>query len=629
MLRCATAAFFVLACDSGGGDRQPPTPPQTFAIELPREAASDALEYTVKLNEPDVHYAEVQVLVPVDRDQIELMMAVWTPGSYVVQEYARHVENVLASTMDGDALTVQKVSKNRWRIATRSEQRIAVRYQVYCRELTVRTNFVDDSMAILNGAPTFLTLAHDRDRPHDVRIVVPESWNVVTSLRRHPSGGEHRYLARDYDELVDSPIAIGTPALHEFTAGGRPHTLANFGEDRLWDGDRSAADLERVVRATQTFWQDVPYDRYVFMNLIAEGRGGLEHRASTVMMTHSFATRNEDDYLDWLGLASHEFFHLWNVKRLRPAELGPFDYESENYTTSLWIVEGLTSYYDDLLLVRAGLMEIDEYLERLSAQIEAVQRAPGRFVQPLSRASFDAWIKYYRPDENSENSSVSYYKKGAIVGFLLDAAIRMDTHLERSLDDVMRLAYTRFSAEQGYTEAEFRALIDEVATEELAPFLARAVDGTDELDYTEALELYGLRFETIEEDEVPHAQLGAAVENDRGRLVVVAVPRDTPAHAAGLNVGDEILAIDGRRVEETDLDEHLRYYRPEDDATLLISRRRRIRELPIRFGGSVAEPTWKLERVERPTMAQRRAFAAWLAVPEEDPGAPAGSAIDD
>jgi predicted metalloprotease with PDZ domain len=616
------------ACDSSDADREPQSPPQTFAIELPREATSDALEYTIRLNQPDVHYIEVQVLVPVDRDQVELMMAVWTPGSYVVQEYARHVENVLASTMEGDALAVQKISKNRWRITTRSEQRIAVRYQVYCRELTVRTNFVDDSMAILNGAPTFLTLAHDRDRPHDVRIVVPEGWRVVTPLRPHPSGGDDRYLARDYDELVDSPISIGTPALHEFTAGGKQHVLANFGEDRLWDGPRSAADLERVVRTAQAFWRDVPYERYVFMNLIAEGRGGLEHRNSTLMMTHSFATRNEDDYLDWLGLASHEFFHLWNVKRLRPAELGPFDYESENYTTSLWIVEGLTSYYDDLLLVRAGLMEIDEYLERLSAQIQSVQRAPGRFVQPLSRASFDAWIKYYRPDENSENSSVSYYRKGAIVGFLLDAAIRSRTHLARGLDDVMRLAYTRFSADRGYTEAEFRSLIDEVAGGELAPFLARTVDGTEELEYDEALELYGLRFESQHADEPPHAQLGAEVENRDGRLIVTAVPRDTPAHTAGLNVGDEILAIDGRRVEETDLEEHLRYYRPEDDATLLISRRRRIRELPIRFGGSAAAPTWKLERVERPTMAQRRAFASWLEVPERDEGAPAGTIED-
>lgn len=584
----------------------------------PRAPEGEAIEYTLRFPAPHTHYVEVEVIYPTGgAEAIELSMAVWTPGSYLVREYARHLEQVRAATLDGAALAVDKSRKNRWKVTTGGASRVAVRYRVYAREMSVRTNFVDAEMAILNGAPLFLTLVDGERRAHDVKIELPEAWkHSVTGLPVHPSGDAHHYLAPDYDILVDSPIVLGNPTLYEFDVQGVPHVLANFGEGGVWDGKRSAEDVEKLAAVQAEFWGTVPYERYVFFNIIGTGGGGLEHLSSTLMMTRRWMTRKREHYLRWLGLVSHEFFHTWNVKRLRPVELGPFDYEHELHTESLWVAEGITSYYDDLLLERAGLMKKDEYLEALSGQIEAVQSSPGRKVQSLSQASYDAWIKYYRSDENSKNSSISYYQKGAVVAFLIDVEIRRATHGARSLDDAMRLAYERHSGAAGFTPAQFRAAVDEVAGVSLSELFDKAVDGTEELDYGPALEYFGLQFkknnkdkddEDDDEDDEP-GWLGAETEGDR-RITVRRVLRETPAYGAGLNVGDEIIAIDDYRVRS--LGDHLERYRPDDEVTLLVARRGHLLELPVVLGKK-PDKSWKLEVASKATPAQRRRVRAWL-----------------
>ena len=387
----------------------------------------------------------------------------------------------------------------------------------------------------------------------------------------------------------------------------------------MWDGARSAADVEKIARAHQRFWGVVPYDRYDFLNVLGQGRGGLEHKYSTLMMGNVFASRDAEAYRGWLGLVSHEFFHTWNVKRLRPEALGPFDYENETYTHSLWIAEGITSYYDDLLLRRAGLMDRETYLETLSKNIERVQTTPGRLVQPLAMASFDAWIKYYRWDENSNNTAISYYRKGSLVAMLLDAKIQRMSGGQKSLDDLMRLAYERFSGERGFQTDEFRALASEVAGGSLTEFFAATVDRTDELDFSEALAWYGLRFKAVEADDNADSEdadaldhepafLGASVGDD---AVVQEVRRETPAFAAGLNVDDEIVAIGEHRVTGGQLDERLTRYRPGDEVELLISRRGRLRRLTVTFG---EKPThsFALELLPAPTAQQRGRLTRWL-----------------
>jgi len=578
------------------------------------QSAPEPIRYTLSFPAPQTHYVEVTATVPTGRQPVvELMMAVWTPGSYLVREYERNVEALTASGADGRALDVDKSRKNRWHIATGGAVAITVKYRVYCREMSVRTNWVEADFALLNGAPTFITLADLAPRPHEIIINPAAGWKRSVTALPALNGGDHRYRAPDYDTLVDSPIVVGNPAVYDFEVDGKKHSLVNVGEGGVFDGARAARDLELIVKEDRRLWGFLPYDRYVFFNMITESGGGLEHKNSTVLMTNRWATRTRRAYLSWLQLASHEYFHAWNIKRLRPAELGPFDYDNENITRSLWIAEGFTDYYADLQVLRAGLQTREEYLDDLSSTIELLQTTPGRLVQSAEMASFDAWIKYYRPDENSNNTSVSYYTKGTVIAFLLDATIRKATNGAKSLDDVMRLAYEKFSGPKGYTPEQFRGVIDQVAGRSVQGFWESAVEGTSELDYTEALDALGLRFRSAapQNGRASKPWLGMTTRNDNGRLVITQVQRGSPADTGGLNVDDEILAIDDFRVRADRLDNRLEQYKTGDKVSVLVARREQLVHIPITFG---AEPqkAWRLEVNPNATEAQRRLLDGWL-----------------
>ncbi len=593
--------------------------------------AAEPVRYSLRFPAPQTHYVEVEADVPTDGlPQVELMMPVWSPGSYLVREYARHVEALAARTPDGRALSVEKSRKNRWRVHTDGAARVVVTYRVYGREMGVQTNWVDRSFALINGAATFLTPVEGGPRSHEVTLTLPAGWpRSFCGLPAAPDGLPHRYVAPDYDTLVDSPIYAGDPAVYEFEVDGKPHHLVVEGEGGVWDGPKAARDVEAVVRAQRAFWGSLPYDRYVFFNLLTETGGGLEHRNSTVLMASRWATRRRADYLGWLRLVSHEFFHTWNVKRLRPVELGPFDYEAEAVTKSLWVAEGLTSYYGDLLVRRAGLCTAEEYFagdvpptggdgDKPKGDVERLQETPGRAVQPLESASADAWIKHYRRDENTPNTAVSYYTKGAVVGFLLDAEIRRATKGARSLDDVMRLAYERYSGERGYTPAQFRSLANEVAGTDLSGFFRRSLETTEELDYGEALRWYGLRFaaadgdkERDKEKKPPKAWLGLETKPEGGRLTVSVVKRGTPGYEAGFNVGDEVLAVGEDRVLAEQWSKRMEQYRPDERASVLVARRGRLLRLEAVFGREPA-PQWKLQTDPAASEEQRTHRRAWL-----------------
>ena len=579
------------------------------------QSAPEPIRYTLSFPAPQTHYVEVTAMVPTGRRaDVDLMMAVWTPGSYLVREYARNVEAVAASGPDGSPLNVDKSKKNHWRIATGGAPTITLTYRVYSREMSVRTNWVETDFALLNGAPTFITLADLSPRPHEVILNPASGWKRSITALPAMDGGDHRYRAPDYDTLVDSPIVIGNPAVYDFEVDGKKHSLVNVGEAGVFDGARAAKDLETIVKEDRRLWGFLPYDRYVFFNMITESGGGLEHKNSTVLMTNRWSTRTRRAYLAWLDLASHEYFHAWNVKRLRPAELGPFDYENENITRSLWIAEGFTDYYADLQVLRAGLQTRDEYLEDLSSTIELLQTTPGRLVQSAEMASFDAWIKYYRPDENSNNTTISYYTKGTVIAFLLDAKIRKATNGTKSLDDVMRTAYQKFSGPKGYTPEEFRAVAEQVAGTSLKVFWDTAVESTSELDYPETLDTFGLRFKPAlppPADRPAKPWLGISTRIDNGRLLVAQVQRDSPADVAGLNVDDEILAIDDFRVRADRLDNRLEQYQRGDKVTFLVARREQLVRIPVTFGVEPAKG-WRLELNPAATDTQRRQLDAWL-----------------
>ncbi|MBI3927054.1 MAG: M61 family metallopeptidase [Armatimonadetes bacterium] len=581
-------------------------------------AASQTLpiRHTLRFPSPQTHYAEVESVFPAEgRSALLLSMPVWTPGSYLVREFSRNVEDFRAEGSAGAALGVEKVRKNQWRVETGGYPEVVVRYRLYCRELSVRTNWVDDRFALLNGAPTFFRILEDVSRPHQVRLELPPAWHSsFTALEPHPGGEPHHYRATDYDELVDSPVLAGNPAVHRFEVAGVPHLLVNQGGEGLWDSRKAARDVQKIVETERLLWGHLPYPRYLFFNLVTEGGGGLEHQNSTVLMTSRWTQRNPKEYRKWLGLVAHEFFHTWNAKRLRPHNLDPFDYENEVYTPSLWVVEGITSYYDDLLVRRAGLLDDDQYLEQLSQSIERVQTSPGRKVQALTQASFDAWIKLYRPDENSANTSVSYYSKGAVVAFLLDCEMRRRSGGKTNLDDVLRLAYQRYSADTGYRDQEFRQLIVGLAGPDMVPWLERYLDTTAELDYGPALNYYGLRFEPPEEpdeDEPEPGWLGLSTREEKGRLVVTEVKRETPAHQVGFQVDDEIVGLDGYRVLAAEWEDRLKRYPPGTAVKVVLARRGELRDLSLTLGQKPRE-TWKLEPDPGASQEQKGRLGDWL-----------------
>jgi len=559
-------------------------------VSLGAAQAPVAINYIVRISAAQNHYVEVEARIPTaTQPRVELMMAVWTP--YVIREYGKNLEALAARTADGRPLVIEKSRKNRWHIETAGADPILVSYRVYCHVMGVQDNWVDDEFALLNGAPTYLTLADHAARPHDVQLILPPTWKTSATGMPPVPGTPHHYRAPDYETLVDSPIVAGNPAMHEFTVEGKPHYLVDVGEDGVFDGDRAAEDLARIVRDDARLWGGLPYDKYLFLNMLTGGGGGMEHSNSTALMSDRWSTRTRRSYLRWLELASHEFFHAWNVKRLRPAELTPGEYETEPYTTSLGIAEGFTSYYAPLMVHRAGLSTEEELLATLSNTIRELQTTPGRLVQSLSLSSFDTWIKFYHPDENSGNTAISYYTKGAVAGFLLDARVRSATHGAKSLDDVMRLALARNSP-GGYTPAAFRAVASEVAGTDLSGWFARVFDSTAELEYHEALDWFGLRF--AGESSNQRAWLGADTKVEEGRLIVTRIPRGTPAYEAGLDTGDEIAGFADFRVRPADWDRQLANYRPGDRLPLLLARRGRLIRVTVTLGREPAL-AWTLE----------------------------------
>jgi predicted metalloprotease with PDZ domain len=585
---------------------------------------SIAHRYTVRFPAPATHYVEVEASFSIDGESpLELFMAVWTPGSYLVREYARNVENLAVFDATGAPVAVRKTRKNRWLAETQGSTAATVRYRVYCRELSVRTNWVDGRFALLQGAATFVSVPGQLDRINEVTLVLPPHWTAAFSGLPSTIGTAGcTFTARDYETLVDSPILAGNPAVYEFSVDGKKHYLVNEGEDGLWDGPRTVADLERIVRENLRFWGALPYDSYHFLNVIGNGYGGLEHKNSCCLLSSRYATRSRENYIPWLELACHEFFHVWNVKRLRPKELGPFDYENENYTAGLWVAEGFTEYYGELVLRRAGLISPDEYLGGngsgsygLSKLIEKLQTTPGRMKQSVELSSFDAWIKLYRPDENSINSTISYYTKGAVIAFLLDWRIREATAGAKTLDHVIQLSFEKYSGGLGFSSGDFRQIIQAVAGLDLSEFLNRLLETTEELDYAGALAWFGLRFKKSEPPKpgAPKSWLGFTTKIDAGQLVVKEVPWGTPAFDAGISADDEIIAIGEHRVRADQWSQRLEQYGPGERISLLLARQERLVQAEATLGEDPGK-RWTLEMVPDATAEQIRRRNDWLGI---------------
>jgi predicted metalloprotease with PDZ domain len=574
------------------------------------------LHYHVAMPQPSSHLFEVTLTIAHwPQPDLDLQMPVWTPGSYLVREYARHLQDFRAMGSDGQPIPWHKVSKQHWRLHPLSGSTVTVHYRVFANELTVRTNHLDRSHAYINGAALFFWIPGYEQQPMTVSIALPDpDWRIATALPP-VSGQPHCFWAKDFDTLVDSPLEIGHHRRYEFEVLGKPHAYAIWGEHDNLKPDQLIRDTQAIITTEAALFGGLPYDRYLFIvHLSPQSYGGLEHKDCCSLVYDRRGFRQRDKYDRFLQLVAHEFFHLWNVKRIRPQELEVFDYGQENYTPSLWFCEGVTSYYDLLIPLRAGLYDAKTYLKHLSEEISRYLTTPGRWVQPLGESSFDAWIKLYRPDANSANSRISYYLKGAMVTLLLDLAIRRQHQNQRSFDDVMRQMWQQFGqAEIGFTTHQLQQVIASVAELEIADFYGRYVDGLEELPLAEYLADFGLQLTSNQADQDVPPFVGLSLQADQGRALVKGVVADSPAQRAGVDVGDEILAIDGLRVTADGWEERLKDYQPGTTITLSLFHQDGLQHYPVTL--AAAPPSkFTLKPAEQPSPAQQQNFQGWLGV---------------
>jgi predicted metalloprotease with PDZ domain len=590
---------------------------------------SSDISFTVAMPKPHTHLFEVEIRVKIPANlqtpnDSDLLMPVWTPGSYLIREYERQVQD-FAADADGRALEWTKVDKDTWRVKTNGVRQWRAKYRVYANELTVRTSELNSDHAFWNNATLLMYPAGHLNAPSTLTVIPPAGWRVATGLPPSSPGSPTVFRAENFDILYDSPVEVSNFKQLDFRVRGVPHRIVIDGEGN-YDPERLRADVQKIVEAESAMFGGIPYHDYTFiLHLRSNTGGGLEHLNSTALGFRRFGFSTEKGYQSFLSLVAHEFFHLWNVKRIRPDALGPFDYTKENYTRLLWVAEGITEYYGNLMVRRAGLISDQVYLKHLAQQIQDFQETPGRKVMSAEEASFDAWIKFYRPDENTVNSQISYYDKGELLGLLLDLDIRRRTNNAKSLDDVMRYLFTEFFQKgRNYTPADFQKACELAAGANLDDFFGRYVRGKDELEpvYNQMLAGAGLRLEQAgvgiglgEDDRIVPLKgyLGADLDDkSTGDFILIkSVRAGSPAYEQGLNAKDQIIALDGARVNKETFEALIEAKRPGDTVRIMVFRFDDVRTFDIKLSGRVNAP-YRIVPLATASEQQKRIYEAWL-----------------
>ncbi len=534
------------------------------------------VKYKLTMPKPQNHYFHVEMnLIDFSEKEINVKMPIWAPGSYLAREFAKNVNLVKAYGDSGIELPIKKINKNTWRIQRGKTKNVTVKYEVYSFELTVRTSFLDLTHGFVSGSGVFMYVENHKDEKGTVEVVPHHTFKKITtaltkSSESVSSDGSTVFDYEDYDQLVDCPIEIGNQKEFSFEAAGVLHHVALYNEGNYLV-DKLKTDMAKIVEAATTVFGENPNKEYTFIiHNVVNSQGGLEHRNSTVLSVNRW-TYHGAQYKAFLKLVAHEYFHLWNVKRFRPIELGPFNYDTENYTSLLWVMEGFTSYYEKMILLRAGFYSKEEFLDQMFSSLNYVEGSVGSRIQPVSHASFDAWIKAYRPNENSANTTMSYYSRGSVIAMMLDAKIIKKSNGKQKLDDFLRKVYSKYYKKmgRGFSESEFKQELIDFIGDEMNEFYEKYIDGTEIPDYNAIFSPVGLNVEYVGTSK---PSVGMLTSESNGKIIVRRIRANSPAEEAGISVNDEIIGCNGYRVDKKELDSFFKGARENEVFEILFSR---------------------------------------------------------
>lgn len=568
---------------------------------------SHSINYAISFANPATHYCEIEInFSNINSDAVTLFLPVWTPGSYMIREFARQVQNTEAFSSSGEKLNMYKTRKNHWAVETKGAKSFTVKYKVYCNELTVRTSEINEEHAFINCSNVFMSAKGMENEKCSVKINPHPNWKKIsTGLEKI---GDNLYEADNYDILADSPIEIGNQNILEFEISGIKHYICLTGRGN-YDDETLIRDFKRIAEVQINFFGGMPYKHYTYIcHLVEKGGGGLEHLNSFAVQFPRWSFQDEKSYNQFLGLVSHEFFHLWNVKRIRPAELGPFDYDNENHTFGLWEAEGWTSIYDNIFIRRCGVLDNKEYYEFIEREVNDIMRFQGRFNQTLFESSYDTWIKYYRQDENSKNSTVSYYTKGALVALILNIEIITSSNCEKSLDDALKALWEDYKKDptKGFTNDRIKQICEDLAGKDLSEFWNKYLTGLDELPLFDYFKKAGLSVKNANENLVTF-DIETAPAN--GKVIISKVFDGGCGYAGGLNNGDEIIAIDNIRIEK-DYEKMLKQFKYGDKVKVLINRKGFVKEFSIKLTPAI--PKYEIYEMENMSEEQKKVLNKWL-----------------
>lgn len=534
------------------------------------------IKYTVQITDAETHMVSVKLTLTPPKDVFKVFLPSWSPGSYLMREYAKNIRTFKVNTQNGEFVYFEKRAKGTWEIdlskssLNKKADSITIEYLIYCHELTVRTSHVDNTHAFLHGPSYLMGVMGQESQVCEIEFYFPALWSKLsTSLKDISNKREHFiYQAPSYDDLIDTPVEIGCQETDGFLVEGIPHHLTFYGNTYAHD-NKIKEDIETIVKTVLKTTIDIPYDTYLFLTHFKPNLyGGLEHKSSTALHFDGRKLFNRKDYLNFLALVAHEYFHTWNVKRIRPRELGPFDYLNENYTSMHWLTEGLTSFMDELFILRAGLCTMDEYLEMQATNLKNYYKVPGKKFDSLEQSSMDAWIKLYRPDENSKNSTISYYLKGGLVFSVLNILL---TKENSSIDEFIKALWQAYKArpQSGFTKDEVLKIISDISSSEVSEKFNHMISATEDIDFEKYYSEVGLSFEW---EESSKSYLGMETSNEGKNIIIQSVELDGPAYKSGLNAKDEIIAINSNRIISSELSSLGEWLKVNQNYEFLVSR---------------------------------------------------------